>query len=89
MGLGFTIGLLCLGAVRELIGAGSLAGVKILPASYQPVNMFIMAPGAFFVLAILIAIIQKRNAVKEEKAARAAKAEREKLFQSIMNAENA
>ena len=71
MGLGFTVGLVILGAIRELLGAGTLLGYHVLPASYQPINMFIMAPGAFFVLALVIAIIQKRNAVKEEKAAAA------------------
>ncbi|MBR0397041.1 MAG: electron transport complex subunit E [Eubacterium sp.] len=80
MGLGFTVGLVILGAVRELLGAGTLLGFQIMPSSFQPINMFIMAPGAFFVLAIVIAIIQKRNAVKEEKAAAAAKKEREQIL---------
>ncbi|MBR2187944.1 MAG: electron transport complex subunit E [Eubacterium sp.] len=80
MGLGFTVGLVLLGAVCELLGAGTLLGISVLPASYQPINMFIMAPGAFFVLAMIIAIIQKRNLVKEEKAAEAARKEREQIL---------
>ena len=59
MGLGFTIGLLSIGAFRELLGAGTLCGFQIMPASYEPVSIFIMAPGAFFVLALLVAFLNK------------------------------
>ena len=59
MGIGFTIGLTSISAVRELIGAGTLLGIPVLPASYEPVNIFIMAPGAFFVLALLVALLNK------------------------------
>ena len=55
MGLGFTIGLVSIGAFRELLGAGTLLGYPVMPAGYEPVNIFIMAPGAFFVLALLTA----------------------------------
>ncbi len=55
MGLGFTFALTCIGAVREIIGAGQIFGVTVMPSSYVPVSIFIMAPGAFFVLAILTA----------------------------------
>ena len=43
MGLGFTFALVCIGAVRELLGAGSIFGVAIMPASYQPISIFILA----------------------------------------------
>lgn len=63
MGLGFTVSITCIGAVRELIGAGQLFGRQLLPladgagkAGYEPVTIFILAPGAFFVLAALSAI---------------------------------
>lgn len=59
MGLGFTIGLTSIGAVRELIGAGQIFGMQIMPASYEPVAIFILAPGAFFVLAFLVATMNK------------------------------
>ncbi len=59
MGLGFTIGLVSIGAFRELLGAGTLLGYPVMPASYEPVNIFIMAPGAFFVLALLVAFLNK------------------------------
>ena len=59
MGLGFTIGLTCIGIVRDIIGAGKIFGVQVMPASYEPVTIFILAPGAFLVLAGLVAIQNK------------------------------
>ena len=55
MGLGFSLALTCIGAVRELLGAGEVFGIRVMPASYVPVSIFVMAPGAFFVLAALTA----------------------------------
>ena len=59
MGLGFTIGLTSIGLVRELIGSGKIFGLAVLPASYEPVSIFVMAPGAFFVLALLTGLQNK------------------------------
>lgn len=59
MGLGFTVGLTCIGIVRELIGSGMIFGHQVLPDSYVPVTIFILAPGAFFVLACLVALQNK------------------------------
>lgn len=59
MGLGFTVGLTSIGIVRELIGSGKIFGTAVLPASYEPVSIFVMAPGAFFVLALLTGIQNK------------------------------
>jgi len=59
MGLGFTLGLTCIGAFRELIGAGTVFGLTLTPSSYEPASIFIMAPGAFFVLAMLTALQNK------------------------------
>lgn len=64
MGLGFTVALTLLGAFRELIGAGTIFDMQILPASYEPVTIMILAPGAFFVLACLIAV---QNRIKMKK----------------------
>lgn len=66
MGLGFTVALTCIGAVRELLGAGELFGYAILPDSFQPIRIFGQAPGAFFVLAVLVAL---QNFVKEKRKA--------------------
>ena len=59
MGLGFTVGLTSIGIVRELIGAGQIFGIQIMPSSYEPFTIFILAPGAFFVLACLVALQNK------------------------------
>ena len=55
MGLGFTIGLTIIGAIREILGNGSAFGVSI--PGYEPMAFFVRAPGAFLVLAVLIAIM--------------------------------
>lgn len=64
MGLGFTLGLTLIGIVRELIGSGNVFGFRVFPESYEPLTIFILAPGAFFVLAFLIAIQNKMHLVK-------------------------
>ena len=69
MGLGFTVGLTCIGIVRELIGAGQIFGFQVMPDAYEPFTIFILAPGAFFVLACLVALQNKvkRNLAKKGK----------------------
>lgn len=62
MGLGFTVGLTSIGIVREVIGAGEIFGFRVMPASYEPVTIFILAPGAFLVLAGLVALQNKVKA---------------------------
>lgn len=59
MGLGFTMALTIIGAIRELIGAGTVFNYNLLPSTYIPCAIFVMAPGAFFILAILTAIQNK------------------------------
>lgn len=59
MGLGFTLGLTSIGLVRELIGAGTIFGAQIMPSSYEPITIFILAPGAFLVLSMLTATQNK------------------------------
>ncbi|MGN0376113.1 MAG: electron transport complex subunit RsxE [Suilimivivens sp.] len=67
MGLGFTVALTIIGAVRELIGAGALFGYAVMPESYVPCSIFVLAPGAFFVLAALTAIQNKIKIAGERK----------------------
>lgn len=62
MGLGFTVALTLIGLVRELLGAGTAFGVQVLPGGYTPISIFILAPGAFFVLAGLTALQNKLRA---------------------------
>ncbi len=61
MGLGFTIALTIIGLIRELLGSGTAFGAKILPDSVSPIAIFVKAPGAFLVIAIVIAVM---NAAK-------------------------
>ncbi len=65
MGLGFTIGLTSIGIFRELFGNGTVFGIRLMPSSYEPMTILILAPGAFFVLACLVAV---QNKVRIEKA---------------------
>ena len=58
MGLGFTLGLTTLGAVRELLGTGKLFGLTIYPEDYGMLT-FVLAPGAFIALGYLIAIVNR------------------------------
>jgi Na+-translocating ferredoxin:NAD+ oxidoreductase subunit E len=51
MGAGFTFALVCLGAVRELLGSGALLGYPIFGTQFEPWAIMILPPGAFFVLA--------------------------------------
>ena len=67
MGLGFSVALTCIGAVREILGAGELFGFRVMPQSYVPFSIFVMAPGAFFVLAFLTAAQNKIKINGEKK----------------------
>ena len=58
LGLGFTLALTLLGAVRELLGTGKLFGATLYPENYGML-VFVLAPGAFIALGYLIAIINK------------------------------
>ncbi len=59
MGLGFTFALITLAAVREILGSGSLAGIRVLPEAYEPAIIFILPSGAFLTLGMLIALMTK------------------------------
>lgn len=78
MGLGFTVGLTSIGLFRELLGSGKVFNFDIMGAicdainslgvvkvSYEPISIFVMAPGAFFVLAMLVAT---QNRIKNKKS---------------------
>ncbi|MBQ5997470.1 MAG: electron transport complex subunit E [Bacteroidales bacterium] len=58
IGLGFTLALTLLGAIREFFGAGTFFGLPVLPSSMN-VLVFIMAPGAFIVLGYVIALVNR------------------------------
>ncbi|MEX2606919.1 MAG: electron transport complex subunit E [Kiritimatiellia bacterium] len=68
MGVGFTLALLCLGVVREVLGSGSLFGVMIMPERFQPWSIFVLPPGGFFVLAawlMVFSYVRKRKTLAE------------------------
>ncbi len=61
IGLGFTLGLTTLGAVREFLGSGKIFNFEIFPENYGML-VFVLAPGAFLALGYLIAIVNKLKA---------------------------
>jgi len=59
MGVGFTWGLFILGSIREIFGAGSILGIRIMPVNYNPLIIMILPAGAFLVLGLLVAVMNK------------------------------
>ena len=70
MGIGFTIALTLIGAIREILGSGSIMGFQFIPAEYH-ILIFVLAPGAFlvfgFVMAAVRFIVNKREEKKKQK----------------------
>lgn len=58
MGLGFTLALVTLGSVREILGNGTFLGIQLFGEGFQPATILILPPGAFIMLGIILAIIQ-------------------------------
>ena len=56
MGLGFTLALVVLGSVRELLGNGSIFGANLFGAAYEPALIMILPPGGFLALGLLLAL---------------------------------
>lgn len=75
IGVGFTVALTMIAAVRELIGNGSLFGISVFGADYPPALMFILAPGGFLVLGLLLALINKIVLQREKTKSKAPKEE--------------
>ena len=63
VGLGFTVSLTILGSVRELLGTGRIFDIPVYNEEYGSL-VFILAPGAFIVLGLLIAVVNKLKTVK-------------------------
>jgi len=57
MGLGFTVALVILSSIRELLGNGSLAGISVFGPNYPKAIMMILPPGGFIVLGIVLGVI--------------------------------
>jgi electron transport complex protein RnfE len=64
MGLGFIWGLLILGSIREILGAGTILGFKVLAPGYNPMIVMILPAGAFLVLGGLVAIMNRLEKVR-------------------------
>ena len=65
MGLGFTLALFVLGAVRELFGSGTLLGYSVFGEAYQPLILMILPPGAFIAMGLLLAGMNLFDARKQ------------------------
>ncbi len=57
MGLGFTCALVIIASIREILGAGTFAGIQLFGDGFQPVSLMILPPGAFLTLGVLLAVI--------------------------------
>jgi electron transport complex protein RnfE len=66
MGIGFTLALIIVSAIREILGEGTIFGIK-MAVSYQPAVIFIMAPGAFLTLGLLLALFNWQRLRKKER----------------------
>ncbi len=62
IGIGFTLALFVLGAVRELFGNGTILGVSLFGAGYQPLLLMILPPGAFIAMGLLLAAMNRIDA---------------------------
>lgn len=68
MGLGFTCALTIISCVRELLGSGCLFGVNLLGPSYPPALIFVLAPGGFITLGLVLAAVNKLLSLRRKKS---------------------
>jgi electron transport complex protein RnfE len=71
MGIGFTIALTLIGAIREILGSGSIMGFQFIPAEYH-ILIFVLAPGAFLVFGFVMAAVRflvNKNEAKKKRTA--------------------
>ncbi|MBQ9735316.1 MAG: electron transport complex subunit E [Clostridia bacterium] len=66
MGVGFTAAMLLMGMIRELLGAGTLFGMQVMPSFYTPITVLILPAGGFFVFGLLIALANKLQGGKSK-----------------------
>ncbi len=59
MGIGFTLALLLVGSIREIFGSGTWFGIKLCPEAIEPMTLFVLPAGGFFVLGCVIALVNK------------------------------
>jgi len=72
MGLGFTLAITMLSAVREVLGSGTFLGVQVMPAAYHPMAIVIRPPGGFIMLGLLLLAVNATvKAIEKHKLAKA------------------
>ncbi|MFC1682864.1 Rnf-Nqr domain containing protein, partial [Candidatus Zixiibacteriota bacterium] len=64
MGLGFTLALIILGSVRELLGNGTIFGVLVFGSGFEPALVMLLPPGAFLALGLLLGLMNKLTKVE-------------------------
>ena len=69
MGIGFTLAIIIIAIIRELLGSGSIYSIRILPSSYKPMISAILPPGAFFTIALLMGLINFLRSKKHKSGA--------------------
>ena len=76
MGLGFTLALTLIGIIRELIGSGTIFGLNVLGASYEPMLLIVLASGGFLTFGLLLGVfnlivkkLEKKKTAEEVQAA--------------------
>ena len=67
MGCGFTIAMLVISAIREILGNGTILGISVFGSSYNPALIMILPPGAFILIGYMMGAIKLYNKRKEEK----------------------
>ncbi len=70
MGLGFTLSLIVIGSIRELLGNGTIFNIQIFGDSYLPLLLMILPPGAFIVLGVLLGLMNQVEIRVAEKQGR-------------------
>ena len=69
MGLGFTAAITILSIIREVLGAGQVFGIQIMPESYQPMAIMTQVPGGFITLGLLLVLVNTIQTALSRKAA--------------------
>ena len=71
MGIGFMLAITIIGAIRELLGAGTVFGLSVMGASFEPMMLMVLAPGGFITFGILIGLVNASTAkIAKKKAAK-------------------
>ncbi len=76
MGLGYTMALVIISIIREILGSGTFLGLQVMPVNYQPVLMMVLPPGAFLTLGLLAGLAK----FIDTKAAERKKASKERVI---------